>query len=87
MIITIDGPTASGKTTIALMLAEKLGGYYLSSGLLFRGLAYTLVHEFRYQESQLNNPRTEDIEKIVQEKRLVYKYAPRRMETIVFLMA
>ena len=34
MIITIDGPTASGKTTIARMLAHKLDYYYLSSGLL-----------------------------------------------------
>lgn len=76
MIITIDGPTASGKTTIARILARKLNFYYLSSGLLFRGLAYTLVHEYRYQEEQLQNPRQEDIEKILQEKRLTYKYAP-----------
>ena len=62
MIITIDGPTASGKTTIARMLAHKLGYYYLSSGLLFRGLAYALVHEYRYQEENILNPRTQDIE-------------------------
>ncbi len=61
MIITIDGPTASGKTTIARMLAQKLGYYYLSSGLLFRGLAYTLVHDFLYNPEQLKNPREGDI--------------------------
>ena len=75
MIITIDGPAASGKTTIARMLAKRLGYYYLSSGLLFRGLAYALVHEYRYNEKQLENPRKEDIERIFQEKRLVYTYA------------
>lgn len=42
MIITIDGPAASGKTTTALLLAQQLGYHYINSGLLFRGLAYLL---------------------------------------------
>lgn len=42
MIITIDGPVASGKSTVALLLAEKLGFYYLNSGLLYRAIAYIL---------------------------------------------
>ncbi len=43
MIITIDGPTASGKSTIARLLAEQLGYLYINSGLLFRGLGYILM--------------------------------------------
>ncbi len=43
MIITIDGPTASGKSTVARLLAEQLGYLYINSGLLFRGLAYILI--------------------------------------------
>lgn len=35
-IITIDGPTASGKGTIASEVARKLGFHYLDSGVLFR---------------------------------------------------
>lgn len=35
-IITIDGPTASGKGTIASEVACKLGFHYLDSGALFR---------------------------------------------------
>ena len=35
-IITIDGPTASGKGTIASEVARKLGFHYLDSGALFR---------------------------------------------------
>jgi len=35
-IITIDGPTASGKGTIASEVARKLGVHYLDSGALFR---------------------------------------------------
>lgn len=43
MIITIDGPTASGKSTVARLVAEQLGFLYINSGLLFRGLAYALM--------------------------------------------
>lgn len=40
MIITIDGPMASGKSTVGRLVAQELGAYYLYSGLLFRALAY-----------------------------------------------
>ncbi len=40
MIVTIDGPTASGKSTVARELAKRLGITYINSGLLFRALAY-----------------------------------------------
>ena len=43
MIITIDGPVASGKSTIARMLADQLGYYYIYSGLLYRALAYVAL--------------------------------------------
>ena len=35
-VITIDGPTASGKGTVAQKVAEKLGFHYLDSGSLYR---------------------------------------------------
>jgi 3-phosphoshikimate 1-carboxyvinyltransferase len=35
-VIAIDGPTASGKGTIASMVAEKLGFTYLDSGAMYR---------------------------------------------------
>jgi CMP/dCMP kinase len=38
-VITIDGPTASGKGTIALRLANQLGWHYLDSGALYRLVA------------------------------------------------
>jgi CMP/dCMP kinase len=44
MIITIDGPAASGKSSVAKSLAQKLDYYYLYTGLLYRALAYILVH-------------------------------------------
>lgn len=42
MIITIDGPVASGKSSVARLLAKRLGYLYLNTGLLFRAVAYLL---------------------------------------------
>lgn len=39
-VIAIDGPTASGKGTIAQRVAEKLGFHYLDSGALYRLVAW-----------------------------------------------
>jgi cytidylate kinase len=38
-VIAIDGPTASGKGTVASLVAEKLGFHYLDSGALYRLVA------------------------------------------------
>ena len=35
-VITLDGPAASGKGTIAARVADALGFYYLDSGALYR---------------------------------------------------
>ncbi len=38
-VIAIDGPSASGKGTVAALVAEKLGFHYLDSGALYRLVA------------------------------------------------
>lgn len=38
-VIAIDGPTASGKGTVASLVAENLGFHYLDSGALYRLVA------------------------------------------------
>lgn len=42
-VIAIDGPTASGKGTVAAIVASKLGFHYLDSGVLYRLVALKLV--------------------------------------------
>ena len=44
-VIAIDGPSASGKGTIALAVAKKLGFHYLDSGSLYRLVALAAVKE------------------------------------------
>ena len=39
-IITIDGPTCSGKGTISRLLAKRLGWNLLDSGAIYRALAF-----------------------------------------------
>ncbi|MGE3988164.1 (d)CMP kinase [Pseudorhodoplanes sp.] len=43
MIIAIDGPAASGKGTIARRLAQHYGYRHLDSGLLYRGVGFTVL--------------------------------------------
>ncbi|HET6498142.1 MAG TPA: (d)CMP kinase [Coriobacteriia bacterium] len=40
MIVAIDGPAASGKSTVARALAARLGAHYLDTGAMYRTLAY-----------------------------------------------
>ena len=39
-VLTIDGPSGSGKGTISRMVAEKLGWRLLDSGALYRAVGY-----------------------------------------------
>ena len=39
-VITIDGPSGSGKGTVSQQLATSLGWHYLDSGAIYRALAY-----------------------------------------------
>ncbi len=43
MIITIDGPVATGKSTIARKLAEALGYIYFDTGAMYRALTYAII--------------------------------------------
>ncbi|MEC9319302.1 MAG: (d)CMP kinase, partial [Pseudomonadota bacterium] len=43
-VITIDGPSGSGKGTVSRLLAEKLGWHLLDSGAIYRVLALAAIH-------------------------------------------
>ncbi len=53
MIITIDGPAGTGKTTIARRLADRLGFVYVDTGAMYRALTYgVLSHHIDLENSQ-----------------------------------
>ncbi|WOB06745.1 bifunctional 3-phosphoshikimate 1-carboxyvinyltransferase/cytidylate kinase [Piscinibacter gummiphilus] len=43
-VITVDGPTASGKGTLASAVAQALGYHFLDSGALYRATALAAMH-------------------------------------------
>ncbi len=53
IVITIDGPAASGKSTISTLLAEKLGFNHLSTGIFYRALSYYIVKKNLREEEFL----------------------------------
>jgi len=84
MIITIDGPSASGKSTVARKLAKKLDFYYLNTGFLYRAVAYLLINNCTYKENQLKNPDPLDLQEYIDPNRLVYDFDQNYKEQIIF---
>lgn len=45
MIIAIDGPAGAGKSTIAKIIAQKLGFLYIDTGAMYRALTLKVIEE------------------------------------------
>ena len=43
IVITIDGPAASGKSSVSREIARKHGWKWVSTGAFYRGLAYVAL--------------------------------------------
>jgi CMP/dCMP kinase len=56
-IVAIDGPAASGKSSTARAVAERLGFAHLDSGALYRGVTYVTIEEAARVASS-DNPAT-----------------------------
>ena len=76
MIITVDGPVASGKTTIGKMLAGRLNFDYLYSGYLYRAIAYVLCEKGIYAVENFSTLSMELLKKILEEMRIEYYFIP-----------
>ena len=42
-VVAIDGPAGAGKSTVARLLAERMGYAYVNTGSLYRALAYAAL--------------------------------------------
>lgn len=45
MIVAIDGPAGSGKSTIAKLVAQELGYHYLDTGAMYRAVTYRALQK------------------------------------------
>lgn len=84
MIITIDGPASSGKSTVARLLADELGFVYLNSGLLFRALSYILVHRYGYTAQTIAHPAERDITDVLNSGDMRYAYDKEQGARIIY---
>ncbi|GAB1454967.1 30S ribosomal protein S1 [Spirochaetota bacterium] len=66
MIVAMDGPAGTGKSTIARMVAEKNGFTYINSGSLYRAITYGAI------EAGIDLQDTAAIEAFAAKARLVY---------------
>ena len=44
-VITIDGPVASGKSSVGLILAKALGYLFLDTGIMYRAVAWAAINQ------------------------------------------
>jgi len=84
MIITIDGPVASGKSSVARALAKELKLYFLATGMLYRTIAYALINDRRYTKKDLEHPKEDDLLAVLDPKRFQYFYCPHKGAQIFF---
>ncbi len=66
MIIGIDGPAGTGKTTIAKIFEEKYNIKYINTGAMYRALAYKCL------QNMIEKDEEEDILKILEDTKIEY---------------
>lgn len=52
-LISIDGPAASGKSSLSRLLAKKLSWKWLSTGVFYRGLAWMALDQNKNSEEEI----------------------------------
>ena len=65
-IITIDGPAASGKSTVAKLLAKKLGAGFLDTGAMYRAVTYAAM------QSNIDLTKEEQLLDIIERKQFSF---------------
>jgi len=77
MIITIDGPAGSGKSSVAKLLAKKLNALYLDTGAMYRSVTLTAM------DSGINLDDAEAVIKIADEIEITFKNNGDFQETFI----
>lgn len=73
LIITIDGPAGSGKSTAAKLLAEKIGAAFLDTGAMYRAVTIAAM------KRQLDLSNVETLEKLIDSTDFKFEIANNQM--------
>lgn len=76
-VITLDGPSGTGKGTICHLLAEHLGYHVLDSGSLYRVLAYAA------RQKGIDFSQTEALVKLAVQLNLQFKIGPEQQSQVL----
>lgn len=76
MIVAIDGPAGSGKSTTARLVAERLGYLYLDTGAMYRAVAFALAQRAVESDEPEIGAQLEDM-------RLSLQHSPDGMHVLV----
>ncbi|MHC4595897.1 MAG: (d)CMP kinase [Planctomycetota bacterium] len=74
LVITIDGPAASGKSTVARLLAQRLGASFLDTGAMYRAVTLAATRagvDMSDEEKLLDVVETSDFQFSVKEGKMV----------------
>ncbi|MCK4651125.1 (d)CMP kinase [Candidatus Babeliales bacterium] len=71
MIITIDGPVGSGKSSVGKEICKRLNIYYLNTGLLYRAVAYIFLNILGKKLSDVDKTILKDLKFI---EKISYEY-------------
>ena len=66
MVIAIDGPAGSGKSTTAKYVADKLGFIHINTGAMYRGIALKCI------ERNINPDHLSDLERLLSQTRFKF---------------
>src|SRR3970040_2759163 len=53
LIVAIDGPAGSGKSTTAILVAQKLGYLYIDTGAMYRAITFLAIKNNLYNEEEI----------------------------------
>lgn len=77
LVVTIDGPAGSGKSTVARLLAEKLGATFLDTGAMYRAVTLAAMR------TGLDLSVEDNLLKIIDETDFTFSAAPNEMKVLI----
>lgn len=67
IVVAIDGPAASGKSTIAQIIAQKLNFLYVDSGAMYRAFTWKVI------QNNINIDNPEELDNLINNTNLILK--------------